>query len=490
MATNDQSDQRSLVLPSQTATEGTKSLRAPGPYDRYDPSNEIDLFDIIFAIKRQWKWILVPTVVATLAAVAVLLSRPTLHQVQTNLDLALDDDLAKFVSARIPGGENEGVSAPEFRVIDRTMIFQTLKKKSEGAPYGASPDFELNTLPLQEAPKTSSLQIEVKGSSIDTVQTRLAQLVTETNGDVRLLAQYRINQRLGALDDTIAALQVDAEASLKNKIEQRQKDLAAQKVSLQHKIQTLETESRLNHQMELARLVEQRSLERLTLERRFKELTAELDQTRQRLITTYEMALNTATKLGIENPVIEGALVSEGPAFKNTTPSPQDPIYLRGSKALKLELDFIKSRQSDAVLLPQIKTVEAKLKLSDEQPAYIIAKARQSPEDFNTQIPPLKSQIQAIDQDPELLALQKQLQSKDLKHAQSKAVSAITQEKSRLKGLVPRLEDFQGVTLTTSHGEGTYGSKKWLGLLVGVMVGLLCGCMLAFLREGWVKRVG
>jgi len=484
---SDSSKQHALMVPPPLSETTHKDLPT-FPKVQQD-FNEIDLFDIVFAIKRQWLWMVVPAIVAPLVAAGYAFTRSTHSVIKATIEIAPESELGKFTLKRIPAGENDVLSLPEFSVIDRTLIQKAFRKTAETKLYLPSPAFDLNTTPFLDMPKTDLIPIEAKGHSSEHVHKALLSFLDDSQTELRNLALSRIQARRSSLSVTIDRLVAERRDILERKIVQKTKDMVAARSSIQYKIQMIETESRFNHKIELEKLNEQKKIEKIFIEQELAEHRANLQPTRLELINLYENAIATAESLGIERPFV-GITESKENSEKFSLPlDPTTPLYLKGFKALRMELQFIRSQEADALLAPRIRPLEIKLKMLSDGPEYQVLNARSHPEDFNTQLPALRTQLEALEKDPEIQILQKLLEEKDPKLLLLKEQPFINAERVILSSLEPLIDETQFVRLTHVQTDMPTLAKKGIMIFMGVFVGLMAGCVLACLRDAYLRRI-
>ena len=94
------------------------------------------------------------------------------------------------------------------------------------------------------------------------------------------------------------------------------------------------------------------------LERRIEALRSTARQRREDRIAALEEALSVAVNVGIED--VHGTVWQSVSTTGNTL-ADGNPLYFRGSKALRAELDVLKGRKSDDPFIPELRSLQERL---------------------------------------------------------------------------------------------------------------------------------
>ena len=234
----------------------------------------------------------------------------------------------------------------------------------------------------------------------------------------------------------------DLKIIIANRIAQTERKLVSKKAAYE-----AEKDSKI------AELLEKDQLKKETLQDELKALRQQLKTRRQNRIQQLDEAITIAKKLGIVTPTTPSALgdsgqTRQGNTIRTEVSNQQIPLYFMGQSALEAERATLLSRNSDDFTEPRVDEIQKELSL--------LANNRQ-------------------------VSLMRQRNNEELF---LKGLGEIREELAHLKSLHIDLDQFNLVNIdrTASPPQSPIKPKKTLIVGLGLIVGLLFGTVLAFIR--------
>lgn len=492
---NDHSDQVPVVANPQTLV-GSRAPRTPYGQEmgRCD-SDEIDLYDILFALKRQWPWVVVTTALATAIGVGVAFMRPVTYTAQVPIELPSEGIQRHYTLPRIGVGESDGVLIPELAVINNAFILDVLRKKAGTPEFKSSGQILVDLQTLGEPTKVQSSLYDIKGKNPEVMTQRFTELLSQSKAALGLEVAQKLSDRREFDLEAIARLKVQSVEGLENRIKAKEQEIESTKAEIQHKIKSLEMEANLSLQQSLLKLSEERAIERIEIEQKLKALRNVAASKQQELVLLYQDAIAMAEKLDIQ----ENTSIAKAPYLKSQNTENVDqqglteklvnqPLYLRGKKALALELEQLKKLQNPALFVPEIRDLENGLTLISKNAKFEVLKSRAASSAFIDGLPALKAQLEYIDKDPELKALKNQFANKNLVEQNIKEIPLIQADLLNIEKMKQAIQKVELIKVAPPQFERVVGTRAEVVVLVGLMMGLFFGAMLAIVRDGWVRR--
>ena len=493
-----------------------ESNRPPYPSPSGDPyrqgsPEEIDLFDILFAIRRRWQWVMGAALCSTIATTLFVVSRPISYKLSVPIELPSDDTYSQFILPRLAAGDGDTLSLIETPLLNKTIIMDTVRAAMDD-PYvknqeerGFIQGFDLN--PIEDATKGRSLVFNLSGKDPKLVAATMDQFLIAVNTQIHTKMTLLLEERVQQVKETKIKLHQFAVENLEKKIVLKQGDIDTNRLTILNKISALEAEASAKKQNELVLIEEKRKVDRLEIELRLKALHNLAVARREDRIARYTEALNIAEKLGIEGQFI-AAEPQSNEAASGGTPAPSSsaegkdgspvrekvsiyagadnkPLYMRGKSDLRAELIQMKDRNNDSAIVPEIRELENGLPLVKNDVQYEILKSRTQDKSFIIEVPALKAQLEFLDKDAELASLKKMASTPKLIDYSIKELPFLDGDLIRTQRL---LEVTKAMTFTKASPKTpqmVLSTKKSVMIMAGLFAGLLVGVLAALMVDGW-----
>lgn len=232
-------------------------------------------------------------------------------------------------------------------------------------------------------------------------------------------------------------------------------------VQLQNQISTERARYEAGKEARIASLAEADQLSRAQLQDELRALRKELQLRRQNRIKILDEAIHIAESLEISKPTMPFAFGRNTNEFWNgvahaEVTSQQFPLYFMGSETLKAERFALQSRRSDDFVEPRIAEIYKELSLLENNRQIEIIRRRDNVDLFFRNLLRLRG------------------------------------EKVRLENLKLDLSNLKLVRIDQPAIEyqEVEGVRKFVIVLIGVMLGFVFGCFVAVLRAFILRKVG
>lgn len=354
--------------------------------------DEIDLFELAAGLWRR-KWLIAGATAAagSLALVYLLVSTPV-FQAKAYLRPPLASQLVRINETGVLTIDSDGAFkrvVAEARSLDaQRAVFKTnLEGFLKDAPTGTADEDALFLNAF-----SPRIQLDIRGNGKN-----------GTDSDelgLTIAFQHPDPVYSAAVANELA--RVAEERALRSVLDEMQSSLRTKIQALNEQILQEERVLREGSADKIARMQEQDKLWRLQLQDQISTLKSKARQLREDRVARLEEALAIAGRLGLENPAPVSMLsrdqgYTNPPALAADRFTEEEPLFLRGSRMLEAELAVLRDRQSDAHMHPELRELEQKLALLDNNREIEILRGRENYRAFTENTEELRAQIARLE---------------------------------------------------------------------------------------------
>ena len=358
--------------------------------------DEIDIGELLRNLFREWKLIALVMVVGALCSIAFAIFLPNVYLAETKMRLPTEHELGDIA------GQNIIEVIPKDtlkKVVDQILAIEVQASALENSDFGKklSEDNDLSTIQLAQKFEDSFSVIPVKQDYYELEK-----------GEKTPFEEVSISLKSSYPELATEYLRMLIEQAQVKALEVFSKDVRAvqqRKISdIREELESLTLAARQSREAEIRRIQE---TNKELIHQYQQEIELKLRKAlrgRENRIIQLTEALKTADSLGIREPVTWDDL---RPLRKSTqitnelgTKDNTQPLFFRGTRFLRAELDRLKGRIDDRPFVGGIVELENKIIQIENDPKVFALKSRQSDTIYIEKFDDLQRQLTSLQEQP------------------------------------------------------------------------------------------
>ena len=547
----------------------------PPPEAYYYPQDEVSLVDLWKVLASKKKIIFITMAISVVLAAVYALTQPKVYQSEVSFVPPSAIDIQPFNTADMAGFT--GFTTEELyrrflsaassntihrKVFDEQEIAYVMGGKgsddSEASFQGFTKSLQLHTPNKDQGTDyTQPASLSLEGTKPELISRYLNAVVKESNNQViaetATVVQKKIDDRLNQIANDIARIRdlaarqrqdeiarieerddikrqqiLDEIAAARDKAEKEriaeisrlQEEDSIKRQELLDKITTLREHASLKRKAEMARLEEADNIKREQIQDTINSLRSNAKAKRLDRIKALQEAANIAQEVELkedataaaQNNIQQNQSATYDFGWKNM------PVYLLGEKALRAEIEGLKSRSSDDPFIPNLRSLQDQLKQLEVNEQVEALKARHDNNPFIAELPELLDQVKQLEKNeriealkarksndpfiPELVELEAQLQllakNRPLEKLKSRVnddpfipeLRKLELEELKLRSLALDASQASSVSIDqfAYPANAPVKPRRDLILTLGVILGLMLGVLAAFFAN-FIEKV-
>ena len=352
----------------------------------YDNHDEIDLLELWTILVKHKMTIFTVTAVTVLLAISYALLVTPIYKIEASLLPATEEQLEHLRVDSVDSVDSVG-SKNVFEIFNRNLASQQSYRK-------VFDDMGLVSIYEPDANNTDSVfskfskDIVITRPKIKKDESRVLTTAISIEGQDSTLTAEIVNQIVATASD---ATKLELISNLTARIDNRKKSLIRNMGLLKNK------ETKLN-QDEITRLLETDKLQQDKINDEISVLRHSAKARRYDSIAKLKEAANIANTLGLLE-ISDAESVSSVNSSSNIVTkieNTQQPLYLRGEKALRSEVQQLESRKSDDPFIPELRQLQKQLSLLDHNRKVELLQARKSNDAFISELRGLEVSLEKL----------------------------------------------------------------------------------------------
>ena len=367
-----------------------KSIEKVTPYHMDD---EIDLFELFASLHRHWRWWLGFTALGVVLSIIVALSFPKQYKVTTQVALPDASDVVVIKTRGYGEHTTEGLFNQYYQRLKSPEVLTAFIHKGEW----------LDRLFPEEK---EAINVNEKVAEIeDNISIDILSPLKE-KGQVNGLAPHllAINMWGGAekeqvefLNNYVVAVNNQLIKSIKEN-GQKLRDSEVEKIKAD--ILLLKEEAKKERHLTIEKLEAENSEKIKALTQKIELLTAKFNYDMDSKLVRLQEALKIATKMKIKSPTTIESMGKKQAARSSTdvtiTSNARHDLFLLGSVYLTTEIDNVKARKGNLLLVPEISELKQQIKELKDNVKLAVLKERKNDDPFIEGLLPLVSKLDRL----------------------------------------------------------------------------------------------